>query len=186
MSLRAVMRKYGVGFETVQRALVSALPEPRKKTRPRETRLDVYRPVIDAFLTADLTAPRKQRHTVKRIYDRLLNEHDAVDISYQMVRGYVAARREEIRLQAGKGVVDAFVPQTHKPGAEAEVDFGDVTVKLAGELVTCYLFAFRLSYSGKPSTASLPRRARRRSSRATSTLSTCWAGCRPGRSATTT
>lgn len=149
MSLRALMRKYGVGFETVQRALVSALPEPRKKMRPRETRLDPYRSVIDAILTADLTAPRKQRHTVKRIFDRLLDEHDAVDISYQMVRAYVAGRREEIRLQAGKGVVDAFVPQTHKPGAEAEVDFGDVTVKLAGELVTCYLFAFRLSYSGK-------------------------------------
>ncbi|MEJ8660783.1 hypothetical protein [Streptomyces sp. MS1.AVA.4] len=149
MSLRAVMRKYGVGFETVQRALVSALPEPRKKMRPRETRLDLFRPVIGAILTADLTAPRKQRHTVKRIYDRLLDEHDAVDISYQMVRAYVAGRREEIRLQAGKGVVDAFVPQTHKPGAEAEVEFGDVTVKLAGELVTCYLFAFRLSYSGK-------------------------------------
>jgi transposase len=105
--------------------------------------------VIDAILKADLTAPRKQRHTVKRIYDRLLDEHEAVDVTYQMVRAYVAARREEIRLQAGKGVVDAFVPQTHRPGAEAEVDFGDVTVRLAGELVTCYLFAFRLSYSGK-------------------------------------
>ncbi|MFH9757280.1 IS21 family transposase [Streptomyces griseus] len=149
MSVRALKRKYGVGYETVQRALASSLPEPRKKMRPRETRLDPYKPVIDAILTADLTAPRKQRHTVKRIYDRLLDEHDAVDISYQMVRGYVADRRQEIRLQAGKGVVDAFVPQTHKPGAEAEVDFGDVTVKLAGELVTCYLFAFRLSYSGK-------------------------------------
>jgi transposase len=149
MSLRALKRKYGVGFETVQRALVSAVPEPRKKMRPRETRLDPYKPLIDAILTVDLTAPRKQRHTVKRIYDRLLDEHDAADISYQMVRAYVAGRREEIRLQAGKGVVDAFVPQTHKPGAEAEVDFGDVTVKLAGELVTCYLFAFRLSYSGK-------------------------------------
>ncbi|MFJ7280986.1 IS21 family transposase [Kitasatospora sp. NPDC098663] len=66
-----------------------------------------------------------------------------------MVRDYVATRREEIRVEAGQGVVEAFVPQTHKPGAEAEVDFGDVTVRLAGELVTCYLFAFRLSYSGK-------------------------------------
>ncbi|CAM5317065.1 Transposase OS=Streptomyces aurantiogriseus OX=66870 GN=istA PE=3 SV=1 [Streptomyces aurantiogriseus] len=149
MSTRALMRKYGVGFNTVQRALTSALPEPRKKMRPRATRLDPYKPVIDAILRADLTAPRKQRHTVKRIYDRLLDEHEAVDVSYQMVRAYVAARREEIRLQAGKGVVEAFVPQTHRPGAEAEVDFGDVTVRLAGELVTCYLFAFRLSYSGK-------------------------------------
>ncbi|TFE47394.1 IS21 family transposase [Streptomyces sp. ICN441] len=149
MATRALMRKYGVGYETVQRPLVSALPEPRKKMRPRATRLDPYKPVIDAILKADLTAPRKQRHTVKRIYDRLLDEHDAVDISYQMVRTYVAERREEIRRQAGKGVVDAFVPQTHKPGAEAEVDLGDVTIKLAGKLVTCYLFAFRLSYSGK-------------------------------------
>jgi transposase len=149
MATRALMRKYGVGYETVQRALVSALPEPRKKMRPRATRLDPYKPVIDAILKADLTAPRKQRHTVKRIYDRLLDEHDAVDISYQMVRTYVAERRGEIRLQAGKGVVDAFVPQTHRPGAEAEVDFGDVTINLAGKLVTCYLFAFRLSYSGK-------------------------------------
>lgn len=147
-SLQALMRKYGVGYETVQKALISALPEPRKKMEPRETRLDRYKPVIDGILTADLTAPRKQRHTVKRIYDRLLDEHGA-EVSYQMVRGYVAARREEIRLEAGKGVADVFVPQTHRPGAEAEVDFGDVTVKLAGELVTCYLFAFRMSYSGK-------------------------------------
>ncbi|MFF0967203.1 hypothetical protein ACWDQO_36020 [Streptomyces sp. NPDC003703] len=42
-----------------------------------------------------------------------------------------------------------LVPQTHLPSMEAEVDFGDVAVRLADELVTCYLFAFRLSYSGK-------------------------------------
>ncbi|MGW0606902.1 hypothetical protein [Streptomyces sp. NPDC002644] len=42
---------------------------------PRETRLDPDKPVIDGILTADLTAPRKQRHTVKRIFDRLLDEH---------------------------------------------------------------------------------------------------------------
>lgn len=89
--------------------------------------------MIDAILKADLTAPRKQRHTIMRIYERLLDEHDAFDISYPMVRAYVAARREEIRLQAGKGVVDAFVLQTHRPGAEVEFDFGDVTVKLASE-----------------------------------------------------
>ncbi|MFJ4126569.1 IS21 family transposase [[Kitasatospora] papulosa] len=149
LSSRALQRKYGVGFLTVQKALTSAWPEPRKKLPPRPTRLDPYKPLIDEMLRADLDAPRKQRHTVKRIFERLLDEHGADEISYQMVRGYVADRREEIRLQAGRGVVEAFVPQTHKPGAEAEADFGDVTVRLAGELVTCYLFAFRLSYSGK-------------------------------------
>lgn len=80
-STRALMQKYGVGFNTVQRALTSALPEPRKKMKPRTTRLHPYKPVIDATLKADLTAPRKQHHTVKRIYDRLLDEHEAVDVS---------------------------------------------------------------------------------------------------------
>jgi transposase len=81
MSTRALMRNYGVGFNTVQRALTSAMPEPRKKMRPRATRLAPYKPVIDAILKADLTAPRRQRHTVKRIYDRLLDEHEAVEVS---------------------------------------------------------------------------------------------------------
>ena len=42
-----------------------------------------------------------------------------------------------------------FVPQVQEPGAEAEVDFGDVTVELAGQLTRCFMFAFRLSCSGK-------------------------------------
>ncbi|MGC5007846.1 hypothetical protein [Streptomyces sp. DT203] len=71
--------------------------------------------MIDGILTADLTAPCKQRHTVKRIYDRLLDEHGA-GISHQMVRGYVAARRQEIRPEAGKGVVDAFAEQQQAVG----------------------------------------------------------------------
>ncbi|MEU9272738.1 IS21 family transposase [Streptomyces sp. NPDC048251] len=149
LSNRALQRKYGVGFLTVQKALASAWPEPRKPLPPRATRLDPFKPLIDEMLRTDLDAPRKQRHTVKRNFERLVDEHGANEISYQMVRGYVADRREEIRLQAGRGVVEAFVPQTHKPGAEAEVDFGDVTVRLGGEVVTCYLFAFRMSYSGK-------------------------------------
>jgi transposase len=41
------------------------------------------------------------------------------------------------------------VPQVREPGAEAEVDFGDVTVELAGQLSRCFMFAFRLSCSGK-------------------------------------
>lgn len=111
--------------------------------------MDPYKPVIDQMLRADLDAPRKQRHTAKRVLDRLLEEHHAHGISYGMVRDYVAVRRGEIRAMAGPGPVEAFVPQSHRPGVEAEVDFGDVTVRLAGQTVTCYLFSFRLSYSGK-------------------------------------
>jgi transposase len=149
LSKRAVMRKYRVGHPTVQNALESASPRPRKKLPPRRTRLDPYKLVIDQMPRADLDAPRKQRHTAKRVFDRLLEEHQAHGVSYGMVRDYVAVRRGEICAMAGHGPVEAFVPQSHRPGVEAEVDFGDVTVRLAGQTVTCYLFSFRLSYSGK-------------------------------------
>lgn len=148
MSMRDLERKHGVTWQTVRKALDSSWPEPRKKLPPRATRLDQYKPVIDEILRADLDAPRKQRHTVTRIFHRLVEEHGA-DVSYGMVRYYVAGRKPEILVESGKAPLEAFVPQTHLPGHEAEVDFGDVTVRLAGELVTCYLFSLRLSYSGK-------------------------------------
>jgi hypothetical protein len=105
--------------------------------------------LIDQMLRVDLDAPRKQRHTAKRIFDRLLDEHDAREVSYGMVRAYVAKRRPEIRLEEGRAAPTVFIEQSHRPGAEAEVDFGDVWIRLAGELTRCYLFSFRLSWSGK-------------------------------------
>ena len=68
-----------------------------------------------------------------------------------MCAGYVARRRAEIAAEdrgQDEGLA-GFVPQVREPGAEAEVDFGDVTVELAGQLTRCFLFAFRLSCSGK-------------------------------------
>ncbi len=150
MSNRALQRKHGVGYRTVSAALASAWPEPRKPLPKRGSRLDRYKGIIDGWLRDDLDAPRKQRHTAKRIFDRLLDEHHASEtVSYGMVRDYVATRRREIRIEAGREPADAFVPQEHLPGREAEVDFGDVTIRLRGQLVTCTMFCLRLSYSGK-------------------------------------
>jgi transposase len=148
MSIRALERKYCVTWRTVRKAVNSAWPEPRKKPPARTSALDPYKPVIDEILRVDLDAPRKQRHTITRIFHRLIDEHGA-DVSYPMVRRYIADRKPQILAESGKVPMEAFVPQTHQPGMEAEVDFGDVTVRLAGELVTCYPFSFRLSYSGK-------------------------------------
>lgn len=148
MKIREIERKYNVSWRTVRNAVDSVWPAPRKQLPPRPTALDPYKPVIDGMLQADLDAPRKQRHTITRIFHRLVVEHGA-DVSYQMVRRYVADRKPQILVESGKAPVEAFVPQTHQPGMEAEVDFGDVTIRLAGEFVTCYLFSFRLSYSGK-------------------------------------
>ena len=105
---------------------------------------------IDEMLREDLAAPRKQRHTARRVFERLADEHGA-QVSYSYVAKYVARRRAEIAAEerGGDGGLDGFVPQVREPGAEAEVDFGDVTVELAGQLSRCFMFAFRLSCSGK-------------------------------------
>lgn len=117
MSNRALQRKHRVGYRTVVSALQSAWPEPRKPTPKRSSRLDSYKSVIDGWLRQDLDAPRKQRHTAKRIFDRLLSEHDAAGVvSYWMVREYVATRRPEIRVEAGREPANTFIPQEHLPG----------------------------------------------------------------------
>jgi transposase len=149
MSGRALERKYNVGRRTVVKALASAWPAPRKKPPPRPSKLDPFKPVVDEILRADLDAPRKQRHTVKRIFDRLIEEHGMSDVSYRVVRAYVAGRKPQIRTEAGREPVAVFVPQSHRPGMEAEVDFGEVAVRLRGQLVTLVLFSLRLSFSGK-------------------------------------
>lgn len=72
-----------------------------------------------------------------------------VDVSYQVVRAYVAERRPQIRIEAGLGPTEGVTPQSHRPGQEAEVDFGEVVIRLWGEAATCYVFSLRMSYSGR-------------------------------------
>jgi transposase len=149
LSIRALAERHGVHRRTVRQALDSAAPLPRKVPVRRSARLESLKTLIDAMLTVDLDAPRKQRHTARRVLARLVDEHGAADVSYSAVRDYVARRRPEIAAAAGRGMETAFVLQTHLPGAEAEVDFGDVWVRLAGVMTKCFLFTLRLSYSGK-------------------------------------
>jgi transposase len=154
MSIRALAEKYGVHRRTVREAVASPIP-PLRRSSPRRTLvLDAVRGSIDAMLVEDRAAPRKQRHTAKRIYERLRVEHDA-RVSYSYVAKYVHRRRAQLAAQAAArdaaraGVLAGFVPQCHPPGAEAEVDFADLWVRLAGELTKCFLFTLRLSCSGK-------------------------------------
>lgn len=148
LSIRELARKHGVHRRTVRQALAAAEPPPRKKPVRTAPRLDPYKPAIDEMLTYDLTAPRKQRHTATRILARLRDEHGATDLSYSTVRDYVRVRRAQIDLEAGRQV-EAMVPQDHAPGAEAEVDFGEVYVILDGVKTKCHMFVYRLSHSGK-------------------------------------
>ncbi|MFD9377846.1 hypothetical protein ACFWBH_20250 [Streptomyces sp. NPDC059999] len=77
MKLWEIERKCNVSWQTIRKAVDSVWPEPPKKLPLRLTALDPFKTVIDWILRADLDAPRKQRHTVTRIFHRLVEEHGA-------------------------------------------------------------------------------------------------------------
>lgn len=83
-------------------------------------KLEPFKAEIDRWLLEDRKARRKQRHTAKRVFDRLCENHgDSFNCSYRTVAGYVSARKKEIfAKQMG------YLPLEHNPG-EAQADFGD-------------------------------------------------------------
>ena len=113
---------------TVRQALRSALPPPRKRVPRPAPQLGPYVEVIREWLLADLSAPRKQRHTARRIWQRLVDER-GVTVAESTARGYVGRLRHELE----SGRVEVTVPQLHPPGDEAEADFGRVSVCLDGD-----------------------------------------------------
>jgi transposase len=144
-SIRELADRYHVHRRTVRQALDSAVPPPRKAYPPRpRPAVDAYAPVIDGWLLADRQVPRKQRHTARRVWQRLVAEHGAT-CSEVSVSRYVARRRAELGLDR----VEVSVPQDHLPGAEAEVDFGEFHAQVAGVLIKLWMFVMRLSCSGR-------------------------------------
>ncbi len=149
LSIRELADKHRVHRRTVRQALASATPPARRARVFAAPVLDPVKPLIDAMLRSDLEAPKKQRHTARRILARLVDEHGVEDMSYSTVRDYVAKRRPEIAAEAGKPLEAGCVPQTPVPAAEAEVDFHDLWVILRGVKTKTALFTMRLSYSAR-------------------------------------
>jgi transposase len=144
MGIRALARKHRVHRRAVRQALASAVPPERKQPVRAAPVLGVWKPLIRAWVRADQELPAKQRHTARRIWQRLVAEHGA-RVGESTVGKYVAVVRREL---AG-GVAQVTVPQAHRPGAEAEVDFGKLHVWLEGALTVVWLFVMRLSCSGR-------------------------------------
>jgi len=149
LSIRQLADRHRVHRRTVRQALAGAVPPPRKTRVFAAPVLDPVKPLIDAMLRQDLDAPKKQRHTARRILARLVDEHQVTAISYSTVRDYAARRRPEVLAEAGRPLEAGFVPQAHEPGAEGEVDFHDLWVILRGVKTKTALFTMRLSYSGR-------------------------------------
>ncbi len=151
-SIRETARRWRVHRRTVRQALESAVP-PLRKAPQREPPIltRALRGVIDEWLRADRDAPRKQRHTARRIFQRLVREHGYPGAE-STVRGYVGRRRRELGASS-----QAFVPQTHVPGEEAEADWYEADVDFPEGRRRAFLLQVRACCSGREFHVAFPR-----------------------------
>ena len=141
-SIRSLAAKYAVHRRAVREAVASAMPPERcAPVRERTALTDEVASFVDGILRADRTAPRKQRHTDRRIFQRVREELGA-EISESTVSRYVRARRPELGPRP-----DAFVPQHHEVGKQAEVDFYEAAVQFPRQLVKVQIITLRSEFS---------------------------------------
>ena len=144
LSIRQLAVKHGVHRRTVRQALRDATPPERKSVEREAASFGPYEQLVTGWLTADLDAPRKQRHTARRVWQRLVEEQGA-ELAESTVRPHVARLKVEVGLVRR----EVMVPQTHPAGQEAEVDFGQFEASIAGVVLRLWMFILRLSHSGK-------------------------------------
>ena len=138
MSIREASRVFGLHRDTVRKMLSHPVPPGyRRKRPPHRPKLEPYTGVIDHILEDDLSAPKKQRHTAKRIFERLKKEH-GFDGGYTIVKDYVRERRRVVR--------EMFVPLSHPPG-HAQCDFGQAWAFIGGKKRRVHYFVMSLPHS---------------------------------------
>lgn len=137
-SRRRIARDFGISRDSVSRMLAHASPPGYRRTAPiRRPKLDGFTEHIDQWLREDVGRPRKQRHTAKRIFDRLRAEFGFKG-GYTIVKDYVREHERRGR--------EMFVPLHHAPG-HAQADFGEALVLIGGVEQKAHYFAFDLPYS---------------------------------------
>jgi transposase len=141
-SIRRLSRQLQLARQTIRKALTSSEPPRYHLRQPRPCpAMDPYRELILSWLAAAEQAPLKQRHTAKRIYDRLVGEQQFAG-GESTVRRYVAQLRRK--------PPEVFIPLTAAFGQQAQVDWGQAQVRIAGVPVVAHLFCLRLRASGVP------------------------------------
>jgi transposase len=148
LSIRQIARQLGVGRDTIRKALQHPEPKPYALSQPRPAPVfGPFRDVVDAILSADETAPPKQRHTASQVYRRLVAEYGYPG-GYDAVRRHLKTRRLDRR--------PTFIPLDHRPGRRAEADFGHIEVDFPDGRRQVPVLLVTWSYSNAPFAIALP------------------------------
>jgi len=138
MSKSAAARLFGIDRKTVAKILKHAVPPGyRRQSPPVRPKLDPFLPIIDRILEEDKSQPKKQRHTARRIFERLRDEHGFTG-GITIVTDYVREKARRTR--------EVFVPLAHPPG-HAQVDFGEALGEIGGVVRKLRYFAMALPHS---------------------------------------
>jgi transposase len=148
LSGRAACREYKIHWKTLKKILDNPEPPGYRRSMPkRPSILDPLLPVVHQILEDDKKAPKKQRHTAKRIFDRIRAEH-----GYQ---GGLTTVKDAVRAWRTR-TAEVFVPLAHPPG-EAQADFGHAEVTLDGQPTKVAVFVMTLPYSDAVFACTFPR-----------------------------
>ena len=137
-SKRSIARDFGLARGTIDKMCAFSVPPVyRREKDVRRPKLDGFTDIIDGWLLKDLERPKKQRHTAKRVYDRLCAEKGFTG-GYTTVKDYVRSQRQKAR--------EMFIPLAH-PAGHGQADFGEAVVVLGGVEQKVHFFAFDLPQS---------------------------------------
>jgi transposase len=128
----------------VREAVASAVPARRKTPVRAKPKIEAVKEWIDAILKADQSAPRKQRHTARRIFNRLRQERSEHAVAESTVRQYVRQQKASM----GNGPKEVFIAQSYGWAQEAQVDWYEAWADLDGQRQKIYIFCLRSMASG--------------------------------------
>lgn len=143
MPVRVISYKLDISPTTVYKyaKMDNFSPEPQKPRKKRVRKTEKYEPIIREWLLEDKLRHYKQRHTAKRVFDRLGEMFEDFDLSYSSLASAFSRVRSEVYYMKKE-----YAPLRHLPG-EAQFDLGECNFEENGEIYKGYYIVLSFPYS---------------------------------------